>query len=628
MQLEHPNKSGAARLGRNLSYFLAVPLAAMVVIGLVLAFTLVTYQSNHNGRIYSGVSVWGVDVGQMSPAEALEALSDVFPYAREQGIQFIDPASGQQWTKAPEELGMGFDLEATVETALSVGRVGGPGTQLQEMFESWYYGLKLSPVLVFDQGRLEESLAELAAQINEPVGNASIGLEGATVTYTAAEIGRSLDVVDLRQRLEGPIKAFQQAEVELLIHEIPPVVQDDAATINQLLQLAEGDPFVFYLDEPLHDGDLKRFTVSKERLLSWLRVELVTQSEGSAHHKLLLDENGVRHWVSQIADEVYREPVNARFYFNDDTRELVLVSPHVNGRALDVDATVAEFVSKYTTPDRSIALALEQIVPTVHSGATSVELGITELITQTTTWFYGSSDARKHNIARSASNFYGIVVAPGEEFSFNRYLGTVTEDDGYEEGLIIVGGRTIKGIGGGVCQVSTTMFQTAFWAGFPISERWEHGYMLGYYNDGEGPGMDATVFSPIVDFRFINNTPHHLLIENYYNEINEALTFKFYSTSMGRRVEKGGPVFENIVPAPAAPDEDEWEFDEDLVPGTVRQIDWATDGADVTVQRIVYNADGDELINEFFASNYIPYPNVYHYGPDVEAPAYSLLPSN
>jgi vancomycin resistance protein YoaR len=99
------------------------------------------------------------------------------------------------------------------------------------------------------------------------------------------------------------------------------------------------------------------------------------------------------------------------------------------------------------------------------------------------------------------------VIAPGEEFSFNRYLGTISETDGYEVGLIIFGGRTIEGVGGGICQVSTTMFQTAFYAGFPVTERWEHGYMVGYYGDGEGQGMDATVYSPIVDLKFINNTP-------------------------------------------------------------------------------------------------------------------------
>jgi vancomycin resistance protein YoaR len=187
----------------------------------------------------------------------------------------------------------------------------------------------------------------------------------------------------------------------------------------------------------------------------------------------------------------------------------------------------------------------------------------------------------------------------------------------------IVGGRTIEGVGGGVCQVSTTLYQNAFLAGFPITERWEHGYMLGYYNDGEGPGMDATVYSPIVDTKFINNTPYHLLIENYYNEEFEALTFKMYSTSMGREVEKSEPVFSDVVPAP---EEDVWEYDPDLPPGTVEQIDWAVEGARVAVDRVVRNADGETIIDETVVSNYIPYPNVYHYGPGVEPYDYSLVP--
>ncbi|RMD48024.1 MAG: vanomycin resistance protein VanB, partial [Candidatus Thermofonsia bacterium] len=227
----------------------------------------------------------------------------------------------------------------------------------------------------------------------------------------------------------------------------------------------------------------------------------------------------------------------------------------------------------------------------------------------------------------AAANFYGIVVAPGEEFSFNKYLGSISEADGYEEGLIIVGGQTIKGVGGGVCQVSTTIYQTAFFAGYPIVARQEHGYWLDYYNDGEGPGMDATVFSPIVDFRFVNNTPYHLLIENYYNQELEALTFKFYSTSMGWTVEKGETQILNETEVPG-PEEDRWEFDPDLPPGTVEQIDFATQGADVIVQRIVRDANGNELINEFFTSHYIPYPNTFHYGPGVEPYDYSLVPES
>jgi vancomycin resistance protein YoaR len=149
--------------------------------------------------------------------------------------------------------------------------------------------------------------------------------------------------------------------------------------------------------------------------------------------------------------------------------------------------------------------------------------------------------------------------------------------------------------------------------------------MVPYYDDGEGPGMDATVFSPIVDMKFINNTPHHLLVENYYNEEFEALTFKMYSTSMGREVEKTGPVFNDVVPPP---EEDVWEFDPDLPEGTVEQIDWAVEGARVSVDRVVRNADGEVMIDETIVSNYIPYPNVFRYGPGVEPYDYSLVPDD
>jgi vancomycin resistance protein YoaR len=259
---------------------------------------------------------------------------------------------------------------------------------------------------------------------------------------------------------------------------------------------------------------------------------------------------------------------------------------------------------------------LNEIGPMVHSGAVAADLSISELVSESTTWFYGSASERKHNIARAASNFYGIVVAPGEEFSFNDYLGDISAEQGYETGLIIYGGRTIEGVGGGVCQVSTTAFQAAFWGGFPIVERWEHGYQVGYYDDGEGPGMDATVYSPLVDLRFINDTPHYLLIENYYNEASSSLTFKFYSTSMGRTVVKEGPFIDNVTPIKP----DMWELNEELEQGEIEQVDWAVEGADVAIERIVYNLYGDLLRQDTFISHYIPWQNIYQYGPGTILP--------
>jgi len=621
-----PTSLAPDNLGRNLGYFLVAPITALVIFTLVIAFTVANYQSRHSGRVYTGVSVMGVDLGGMTLDEAQVALADAFPYTREASIVLTVPGSSEEWAKTPTELGMVLDAEGTAQAAFDVGRAGGPFKQMRDLFTSWYYGRTLAPVLVLDQGKLDQALAEVAAEVNRPAVNASLDYSSSAVAYTPAQTGHILDVANVRTHVMDSVSNFRPAQIELLVHEVPPAIHDRGQAAAHIQQTISG-PITFYLPEPLDDLDLSSVALPDEELASWLRFDVVRDDNGVMQHQVFVDENAVRHWLSQFATQIYRDPVNARFYFDDYTRELVLVAPHINGRELDVDATVERFMAQINTPNRSVPFIVKEFVPIVHSGATATDLGITELITETTTWFYGSSDARKHNIARAAANFYGIVVAPGEQFSFNKYLGTVSEADGYEEGLIIVGGRTIKGIGGGVCQVSTTLYQTAFLAGFPIDERWEHGYMLGYYNDGEGPGMDATVFSPIVDLKFTNNTPHHLLIENYYNEEFEALTFKFYSTTLGRQVVKEVLPWENIVPAPEV---DEWVFDEDLPPGTVQQIDWATDGADVTVIRTVYNAEGQPLYGdqEIVRSHYIPYPNVFHYGPGVEPFDYSLVPEN
>lgn len=607
---------------RNLAYFLLPLLVVLALLALLSGLTLARYQEEHYGRIFTGVNVWGVDLGGADLAEATARLADVFPYPTQSAIVFTHPATGERWARTPAELGLRFDAAQTAQAALEVGRTGGPLQRQRALLTSWYHGLALAPVVVFDEGQLATALAELAAEVDQPAVDAAIRLDGPTAEYLPATIGRRLDVGELRARLLNPLTDFRQAEIELLIHTTYPAVYDDPAVARQMAEIL-GEPIAFYLPEPLDEQDLQPVELSAEQLAQWLRVDLVSEPDETLRHSIVVDENAVRNWLAQFAGQVERAPQRARFYFDDDTRELVLVAPHVNGRTLDIEATTAQFMTQIARGSRAVPFILKPVTPVVNADATAADLGITELIAESVTWFRGSSDARKHNIARAAANFFGIVVAPGEEFSFNNYLGSISEADGYEEGLIIVGGRTIRGIGGGICQVSTTLYQAAFLGGYPITERWPHGYMLGYYNDGQGPGMDATVFSPIVDLKFINNTPHHLLIENYYNPNFEALTFKFYSTSLGRRVEKSEPVFANVRPAPT---EDIWEYHDDMEPGTVVQIDWATEGADVSVQRTVYNAAGEVILDEIVISNYIPYPNVFHYGPGVEPYDYSLVP--
>jgi vancomycin resistance protein YoaR len=604
------------QLARNLGWFMVAPVTAVVIVTILLALTLNGYQRQHDDRIYTGVMLWGNDLGMMTQVEAERALEAAFPYPNEAAIVLIDAKTDQEWVFTPAELGLTFDVEQTISEAYTIGREGtSVFGHLQDQFDTWYYGRQIAPVVVFDEAKLDAAINMLAGEINRSPADAALDFTGTSVSYEPAQVGRSLDVAETRSRLVTPITNLREVRMQLLIHETQPQVHDTSKAAEQIEQIISG-PLTLYMQEPLENVDLERIVISEEQLSEWIRIQQVAAESGQVETQVILDENAIRTWLEPYDATLRRNPVNARFYFDDFTRELVLVEPHVNGRALDLEATAAAISRQALELNRSTPLIFKDVVPVVHAGATAEALGITELVSESTTWFFGSTDERKHNISRSASNFYGIVISPGEEFSFNHFLGEVSVEQGYETGLIIFGGRTIEGVGGGVCQVSTTVFQAAFWAGFPIVERWAHGYQVSYYNDGEGTGMDATVFSPLVDFRFINDTPYYLLIENYYNEANSSLTFKMYSTSLGRQVVKEGPFIENVVP----PKPDIWEFNEELEPGEIEQVDWAVEGADVTVGRTVYNANGDLLRQDTFVSHYIPWQNIYEYGPEVTVP--------
>jgi vancomycin resistance protein YoaR len=604
---------------------MVVPVTVAVLLSMAGVLLLTGYQVRHENRIFTGVYLWGIDLSGMTRDEARPAFTAAFPYAYEPSIVLVDPHTNQEWVRSPQQLGLYLDVDSALAGAYAVGRSSSsPLADLQEQFDTWYYGRVLAPVIVFDEGRLDAAIAEIAAEINSAPLDAALHYDGSTVDFLAGQVGRSLDVADLRERLLNPLADMRPARIELLIHETNPRIEDTSAVAGAIQQII-GSPMTFYLQEPLAGVDLERVTLTSEELTRWLRIQMVEDDDGRAHYEAFVDENAVRFWLAQFEDQLYRPPANARFYFDDPTQQLVLVEPHVNGRALDVEATLARFKEQVNSSNRSLPFLLQEIVPVAHSGATAEELGIVELISESTTWFFGSSVERKHNIARSANQFYGIVVAPGEVFSFNHYLGEISEEAGYQTGLIIWGGRTIEGVGGGVCQVSTTVFQTAFWAGFPIEERWPHGYRVRYYDDGEGAGMDAAIFSPLIDLRFINDTPYHLLIENYFNERTQSLTFKFYSTDHGRIVTKEGPEVVNVIPAKP----DVWEFNPDLPPGTVEQVDWAVEGSDATVWRTVTNRDGLVLENRrAFFSRYIPWQNVFQYGPGVQPPSPDPAPES
>ena len=199
-------------------------------------------------------------------------------------------------------------------------------------------------------------------------------------------------------------------------------------------------------------------------------------------------------------------------------------------------------------------------------------------------------------------------------------LGDVSLDNGFAEALIIYGGRTIKGVGGGVCQVSTTLFRTVFFAGFPVVERNPHAYRVSYYEktasgaiDPNLAGLDATVYFPLVDFKFLNDSPYWLLMETYVD--GNSLNWKLYSTSDGRSVtwDTTGPT--NIVP-PLPPI---FEENPELKAEQIKQVDYPAQGADVNVTRTVWR-NGQVYFTDQFQTYYQPWAAVCEYGPGTEDP--------
>jgi vancomycin resistance protein YoaR len=221
------------------------------------------------------------------------------------------------------------------------------------------------------------------------------------------------------------------------------------------------------------------------------------------------------------------------------------------------------------------------------------------------------------NIETAAASFHGLLVPPGATFSMAEVLGDISLDNGYAEALIIYGNRTIQGVGGGVCQVSTTLFRTVFFGGYPIVERYPHAYRVTYYEQNAGggvnqrlAGLDAAVFVPEVDFKFTNDTPYWLLMETYFNRAGRSLTWKFYSTSDGRSVEWDSTGLQNIT----TPEEPIYQENPELAKGEINQIDYEVDGADVTIYRTVHR-NGQVYFEDSFATHYLPWRAIYEYGP-------------
>jgi vancomycin resistance protein YoaR len=557
-------------------------------------------------RALPGVRSGDGALGGKTAQQMQVVLADAYTYPQTGLLALRDGAS--VWTATPADLGVSLDTQAMAEQALAVGRRGSLATRLQEQVDAWMSGVDVAPVVVFDQSRGAATLVSIAASINKAQLDATIGVNGLEVNVQPGQIGRTLDIDASLMVIQPSISLLHDADLPLVVRETPPLVLDaseQAAIARRILS----QPLTLTTD------GAGPWTFDPPALASMLRFNLVQDSQGG-RYQIGVEPQTMAAFLEPLAPDLQRSPENARFVFNDDTRQLDLLQDAIIGRTLDVPGTIEAINAGLLSGSHSLDLVFQTEQPAVPSTATAADLGITELVVDARTYITGSSPERVQNIRLASAAFHGLLVAPGASLSMADVLGDISLDKGYAEALIIMGNRTIKGVGGGVCQVSTTLFRAVFFGGYQIDERYPHAYRVGYYEQGPnspGPGLDATVFAPLVDFKFTNDSDHWLLMETYL--YSNSLEWKFYSAKDGRVVSWESTGAQNVVDAP----EPLYKENPDLHEGKIKQVDYQADGADVTFTRTVLR-DGQVLHNDLIRTHYLPWRAIYEYGPGTELP--------
>lgn len=578
----------------------------------ILAWTL-GYQLLYAGRIFPGVSVAGVDLSGLTPAEAAVKLNQTLSYPVSGKILFRD--GEKAWVATPAELGMVFDPSSSAMSAYQLGRSGGLFDALSGQIKARAHGAYVQPVIVFDQRVAYQYLRQIGLQVDQPVREAGLSLEGMNVIATPGQIGRELKMEATLVYLGAQLQTFSDGEVPLVIQEVQPQVIDVSAQAEVARQILS-QPLTIVVPNAgaVNPGP---FVYDVQILANMLGVQ---KTESGV--QVVLNTTGLSEMLQPVKMRTDRPARDAKFIFNDDTRLLEVIEESQTGLVVDVDASVKAINEALLRGEHTVPLVVVEDQPRVSSTTTGAELGITELLWSETSYFYGSSAERIQNIQAASARFHGVLVAPGEVFSMGATMGDVSLESGFAEALIIYGGRTIKGVGGGVCQVSTTLFRAAFFAGFPIVERYSHAYRVSYYEmtasgavDPRLAGLDATVYFPLVDFKFKNDSPYWILMETYVNVSARTLTWKFYSTKDGRTVtwDTTGPTSVVSAPAPL------YEENPELRKNEMKQVDWAANGANVTVTRTVWRG-GAVLFQDQIRTHYEPWRAICQYGPDSKNP--------
>jgi len=609
------------RLGRVVVYGL---LAAVLVLGIL----WLVYQQCYAGRIYRNITINGVDVSGMTASQAVAALEDSTQADR---LPFLALSAGERtWLVAPSQLGITPLVEPAVAQALAMGRNRGFRQDLITQIKLYLGCYAIITPVQMDTSRMMVYVRELASEEVHSSRAAQVVLSGIEIEAQKESAGREIDYIATQQAIQqafinslGQQGWVAQREnvaaaalnpdplsVNLVFCSIIPRLTDyefaaDRAKIlmSSPITLQAGIEEIGLLGE--RSIVTKTWVIDQAMLASWLELDDAQTAE-AVKSEVSLNIEMVSAYLQGLNTQISRPPMEGSYHYDTGSGQIITQKPPQVGYSLDVPAAV-ELVQKLAfSQERTGQIPLRSVQPNITLDDLQALLPL-ELISSGHTVFELYPAERLENIRRAAEDFEFVVVAPGVTFSFLANLGAVTIANGYSESWVIYGNQTVRGPGGGVCQVATTLFRAAFYGGFPIVERTPHSYRIARY---EPPvGLDAAVFSPSTDLKFTNDLDTPIIIMNSIDP-GGAITFFIYGMPPNRSVRIEGEELSNPVPA----GEPITQVDDKLAPGERILVERAHDGIDAVLTRVI-EQDGQVVSREEFFSRYVPWPARYLVGP-------------